>query len=78
MKHLTPEEMACFLDGNTGGLKKILHTRHIRDCPQCRDLRAACEADRLFLQEVRDGVKTFEAFEKKIPPSLIVPPNPVK
>ncbi len=74
MNHIPREAMDRFLDGRTGFLRRLQMNRHLAQCPQCRELKAACEADRLFLEEVTMSVEAFSKFEKEIPPSMITPP----
>jgi len=72
MKHFTPEQIDAYLDGCYSRLWQWWMTRHIARCPQCRQLRDACLADRALLDELRQSSAAHEAVVRQMPAATLV------
>ena len=75
MKHLTRETMDAWLDGQLGPLPRWLAARHVARCPECQKTRAACEADRALLDDLRRDMREYDAMARALPATLVVAPS---
>jgi len=75
VKHFTEQEIDAYLDGNVSGLRRWRMTRHLQACAECRQRKAACEKDRVFLAEVRESIEAHEAYVRALPATQVVAPS---
>jgi len=75
MKHFTREDIDAWLDGQFHFFKRWLIARHLARCPDCQQTRAACDADRALLEELRRDAREYDAMARALPATLVVAPS---